>query len=86
MTKQIGLECRIQAALDRIRTLVEEDTMMSEQVEQLNDKAEESMVHDTLTKEMADAFIETVYVYDEKTIEVEFKFDDLLHEAAKKWA
>ncbi len=76
----------LQTALDRIRTLVEEDTMISEQVEQLNDKAEESMVHDTLTKEMADAFIETVYVYDEKTIEVEFKFDDLLHEAIKKWA
>ena len=36
-----------------------------------------------MTKEMSDAFIETVYVYDEKKIEVEFKFDDLLQEVAK---
>lgn len=89
MAKREELSAKVntlQTALDRIRTLVEEDTVMSEEVARLNGKAEESMVHDTLTKEMADAFIETVYVYDDKTIEVEFKFDDLLHEAAKKWA
>ena len=87
MEKREGLSAKIdslQTALERIRTLIEEDTMMSEQMGKFNDKAEESMIHDVLTKEMANAFIETVYVYDEKTIEVEFKFDDLLQEAAKK--
>ena len=76
----------LQTALDRLRSLVEEDTAMTDAVSTINEKAEQSMVHDTLTKEMADAFIETVYVYDEKKIEIEFKFDDLLQEAAKKWA
>ena len=76
----------LQTALDRLRSLVEEDTAMTDAVSTINEKAEQSMVHDTLTKEMADAFIETVYVYDEQTIEVEFTFDDLLLEAAKKWA
>ena len=76
----------LQTALDRLRSLVEEDTAMTDAVSTINEKAEQSMAHDTLTKEMADAFIETVYVYDEQTIEVEFTFDDLLLEAAKKWA
>ena len=76
----------LQSALDRLRSLIEEDTAMTDAVSTINEKAEQSMAHDTLTKEMADAFIETVYVYDEQTIEVEFTFDDLLLEAAKKWA
>lgn len=76
----------LQSALDRLRSLIEEDASMTDAVFTINEKAEQSMVHDTLTKEMAEAFIETVYVYDEKKIEVEFKFDDLLLEAAKKWA
>ena len=76
----------LQTALDRLRSLAEEDTAMTDAVSTINEKAEQSMVYDTLTKEMADAFIETVYVYDEQTIEVEFTFDDLLLEAAKKWA
>ena len=76
----------LQTALDRLHSLVEEDTAMTDAVSTINEKAEQSMAHDTLTKEMADAFIETVYVYDEQTIEVEFTFDDLLLEAAKKWA
>ena len=42
------------------------------------------MVYDTLTKEMADAFIDTVYIYDDKRIEVSFTFDDLLLEAMEK--
>ncbi len=76
----------LQTALDRLRSLMEEDATMTDEVARISEKAKQSMVHDTLTKEMAEAFIETVYVFDEKTIEVEFKFDDLLHEAAKKWA
>ena len=76
----------LQSALDRLRSLIEENTAMTDAVSTINEQAEQSMVHDTLTKEMADAFIETVYVYDEQTIEVEFTFDDLLIEAAKKWA
>ena len=76
----------LQATLDRLRSLIEEDNTMTDKFAKINEQAEQSMMFDTLTKEMSDAFIETVYVYDEKKIEVEFKFDDLLQEAAKKWA
>ena len=76
----------LQTALDRLRSLIEEDNTMTDKFAKINEQAEQSMMFDTLTKEMSDAFIETVYVYDEKKIEVEFKFDDLLQEAAKKWA
>jgi site-specific DNA recombinase len=74
----------LQTALDRLRSLIEADNTMADEFVKINEQAERSMVFDTLTKEMSDAFIETVYVYDEKKIEVEFKFDDLLQEAAKK--
>lgn len=43
------------------------------------------MGDDTLTEEMADAFIETVYVYDENRIEVEFRFNDLLNRLTEKF-
>lgn len=76
----------LQATLDRLRSLIEEDNTMTDKFAKINEQADQSMMFDTLTKEMSDAFIETVYVYDEKKIEVEFKFDDLLQEAAKKWA
>lgn len=75
----------LQAALDRLRFMIEEDNAMTDRFAKVNEQAEQSMMFDTLTKEMSDAFIETVYVYDEKKIEVEFKFDDLLQEAARKW-
>ena len=74
----------MEAALERARALLEENEAVSDEIDRLKNKAEESMVYDTLTKEMAEAFIDTVYIYDDKRIEVSFTFDDLLLEAMEK--
>jgi uncharacterized protein YqgQ len=72
-------------AIDRIRTLVESDNALNSEIARFNQKADEIVGQSRLTNEIADAFIETVYVYDSKTIEVLFKFDDLLHRAAERY-
>ena len=74
----------METALERARALLEENEAASDEIDRLRNQAEESMVYDTLTKEMADAFIDTVYIYDDKRIEVSFTFDDLLLEAVEK--
>ncbi len=75
----------LQEALDCMRVLMSEEAELSDEVAHINRQADENMVADKLTKEMADAFIEMVYVYDSKTVEVEFKFDDLLKKTAEKF-
>lgn len=75
----------LQTDLEHLSSLIDENNAMTDRFATINEQAEQSMMFDTLTKEISDAFIKTVYVYDEKKIEVEFKFDDLLQEAAKKW-
>ena len=81
LTEQIS---SMETALERARALLEENEAASDEIDRLRNQAEESMVYDTLTKEMADAFIDTVYIYDDKRIEVSFTFDDLLLEAVEK--
>lgn len=81
LTEQISL---METALERAKALLEENEAVSDEIDRLRNQAEESMVYDTLTKEMADAFIDTVYIYDDKRIEVSFTFDDLFLEALEK--
>lgn len=70
----------------RLSTLIEQDTVFDKKKNYYGEKAYMCMGTEKLTREIADTFIETVYVYDEKTIEVEFKFDDLLRQLADKCA
>ncbi len=87
MAKKDELTFRIesqQSALDRLRCLIDSDSELLDGVADINGKSAVYMGDDTLTKEMADAFIETVYVYDDNRIEVEFRFDDLLKKLTEK--
>ena len=43
------------------------------------------MQHEKITQELADATIDTVYVYNKKRIEVVFKFDDILMKAIEEY-
>jgi DNA-binding ferritin-like protein len=83
LTEQIQ---KIQETLQRFWFVVEKDKTMTEEIIRINEQANEQMIGDKLTKKMVDTFIETVYVYDSKTIEVQFVFDDLLQEAIQKYA
>jgi len=75
----------IQNEIDCFLAPMEKATAFSNEIHRINNNAEKIMVHNKLTKEMADTFIETVYVYDAKTVEVFFKFDCLLAEAEEKY-
>ena len=46
---------------------------------------EGEMQHEKITKELVNATIDTVYVYDKKRIEVVFSFDDILMKAIEKY-
>ena len=46
---------------------------------------EGEMQHEKITKELVNATIDTVYVYDKKRIEVVFSFDDVLMKAIEKY-
>jgi DNA invertase Pin-like site-specific DNA recombinase/predicted transcriptional regulator len=72
-------------AIERIRAVVESDNALNSEIACFNRKAEKVAGQSRLTKEIADAFIDMVYVYDPKTVEVQFKFDDLLHKAEERY-
>jgi DNA invertase Pin-like site-specific DNA recombinase len=74
----------LQDSLDRLRLLLEQGSEIADGISNINEKSAAYMGYDTLTKEMVDAFIGMVYVYDEHKIEVEFLFDDLLKTMAEK--
>jgi outer membrane murein-binding lipoprotein Lpp len=76
---------KLKTAMERVRTLMESDQAMGDEMARFNQKADKIAGESRLTKGIADAFIEMVYIYDPKTIEVHFKFDDLLHKATEKY-
>ena len=74
----------LQDSLDRIRLLLGQGSEIVDSISNINEKSVVYMGYDTLTKEMVDAFVGMVYVYDEHKIEVEFLFDDLLKTMSEK--
>lgn len=80
-----------QKLTDRMNQILEETealTRLTAEEEAYKDKIasatqllEVEMQHEKITQELADAMIDTVYVYDRKRIEVVFKFDDILKKA-----
>lgn len=76
----------IQKKLDGLHFLTDDCVGLTDEIEEIDEKAERFESENALSKEAAQAFIQTVYVYDEKTIEVEFTFDDLIRRANEKLA
>lgn len=76
----------LQGKLERLNTMIEDEDRFTGELALMKQKAGESMGNDRLTRELAEAFIDTVYVYDSRHIEVVFKFEDLLQRAMKKYA
>lgn len=83
LTQEIEL---YEQTVSRLSALMEQKSSLDVTKTHFGEKAHICLGKDILTREMADTFIETVYVYDEKTIEVEFKFDDLLRQLTEKCA
>ena len=61
----------------------ERKSVNSPEIGTLISEAERLLGEDHLTSEMADAFIENVYVYPDKKIEIVYKYQDIIEETSK---
>lgn len=83
MEKKQGLNEKInllQEELEKAEQLIEEERNNSEEVRELSEKGKE-VGEGPLSKEMVEAFIEQVYVYDSNRVEVVFKCEDIIEAA-----
>lgn len=63
----------------KIENILLRETKIEEAVHNLSEQSN-LMSYDKLTKEIADIYIETVYLYDPKHLEIVFTFDDFIKE------
>lgn len=75
----------IQAAIDLAENLMAEEEKYSDDLQALAEQGEELCENGRLTKEMTDAFIEQVYVYDRNRVEVVFQCEDVILAALDKY-
>ena len=77
---------KIQEEQKRLTQLILEETAYRNQIKTATEQLDEQIEKGKLTKEMVDAMIDTVYVYDQKKIEVVLKFDDVLQKIISEYA
>mgnify|MGYP000012305458 FL=1 len=88
MMKKIQITDRmnnIQAEIETLTRLSAEEEAYKSKVASAVELLEGEMQHEKITKELVNATIDTVYVYDKKRIEVVFSFDDILMKAIEKY-
>ncbi len=73
--------CELNAKIKEMDSVDEEANELQYEIDRVAKKADRAMKKDKLTRDMANCFIETVYVYDLHRIEVNLKFNDLFKEA-----
>ena len=75
----------IQTEIETLTRLSAEEETYKNKVASAVELLEGEMQHEKITKELVNATIDTVYVYDKKRIEVVFSFDDILMKAIEKY-
>ena len=75
----------IQSEIEMLTHLSEEEEAYKNKVATAVELLDGEMQHEKITQELADAIIDTVYVYNKKRIEVVFKFDDILMKAIEEY-
>ena len=75
----------IQAEIETLTRLSAEEEAYKSKVASAVELLEGEMQHEKITKELVNATIDTVYVYDKKRIEIVFSFDDVLMKAIEKY-
>ncbi|MCD7763643.1 MAG: recombinase family protein [Lachnospiraceae bacterium] len=68
----------VQTQYDRLASLEQKEDSMIAEIEVVQGQAEELMCYGKMTREIAEAFIDTVYIYNAKRVEIVFLFDDLI--------
>ena len=72
---------RITAICTQAQELLHTENELAEQIGKTCDAVDALGVDVNMTREIAEAFVDTVYIYDDERIEVKFLFDDLLERA-----
>ena len=75
---------QIEADLKSVQMAIDEDDALVSGVKQIAENADEIIDGRRFTKEIADAYIDRVVIYDPKHMEIVFTFEDLLQEAAER--
>lgn len=65
----------------QVQEMLHTENELAEQISKTCDTADALGVEVNMTREIAEAFVDTVYIYDGERIEVKFLFDDLLARA-----
>ena len=87
ITKEVHLKSKAELAaeIDRItaictqaQEMLHTENELAEQISKTCDSADALGVDANMTREIAEAFVDTVYIYDDERIEVKFLFDNLL--------
>lgn len=76
---------KMQEEQKKLIQLTAEETAYRNQIKTATEQLEEQIEKGKLTKEMIDAMIDMVYVYNAKKIEVVLKFDDVLQKVILKY-
>lgn len=75
----------LQEEAERFSRLSAEEEAYKNKVASVVELLENEMKHEKITQDLADALIDTVYVYDKKRIEVVFTFEDILMKAMERY-
>ena len=77
---------RIAAICTQAQEILHTENELAEQISKTCDTADALGVEVNMTREIAEAFVDTVYICDDERIEVKFLFDDLLARAMAEQA
>ena len=66
-----------------MRVLMSEEAELCADVERINQQAHENMGCDTLTKEMVDAFVDSIIIHGKYDYEIKLVYDDQFAELQK---
>lgn len=73
----------IQGKYDKLINLSQKEDSMMAEIETVQVLAEDLMCYGKMTREIAEAFVDNVFIYDAKQVEIVFLFDDLIQRVTK---
>lgn len=68
----------IQGKYDSFASLEQKEDSMIAEIGMVQDQAEDLMYYGKMTRKIAETFVDTVYIYDAKKVEIVFLFDNLI--------
>ncbi|MCD8337851.1 MAG: recombinase family protein [Lachnospiraceae bacterium] len=73
----------LQEQYDQMNALIKTEDEMIREIKEVQARADGTLHFDKMTREIAEAFVDTVYIYSTKKVEIVFLFDDLIRKVAE---